>query len=680
MSESEPSAGSSPRRFGDNVLLRDLAILSCIVVVVLCTAEFLLRTIDFAEPRIESGRVTGAHRFDAEIGWFLKPNAVTQNISTNRTVSVRQNSIGLRERELSDIASDRILFLGDSFTWGFDAEVNERFTDLLQKDLPQYGMVNAGVSGYGTDQQFLLMERLWNHVNPKVVVITFCVDNDRDDNSSSFRYRQQHKPYFVRTSEGELQVRGYPLPDFERKNNARGPWSDSLAFLRLAVDIYTRLRDREIIAPDPTEHLIDLIQRTVEARGARLVVGLQRREPRLEAHLRARKIPHATFEDAPGYPTAGWHWTPEGNAIVARKYRALFAETGIASGLPQLSNLTAPARAGLDDWQFATPMPPSVLSPSVWLAAAEAIPNEFRGLGRFLQHWSVAVRDSHGVPRLVAGLLVLTVAAFALVGLAVWWRLRVTVAGGAPSRFAKALRSFGVFLGLALPMPLAVLMLLEVTEVRMVDITYGCVAGLLVGGFGRAVAFGVLAPNDPQRRLITVNDAIARSLARHLVWAARGLGVLVTALAIHRALAAPPALTIATNTLFALFICALLLHLLWMHRHDGTAEAHPRLRALGWLAVAVITIALVAGYPAVGFSVAARLVSIIAVLGLLYLLWTLGNELFAERLEVDNPRSLAIAADFGVSARSLGLAAILTGVGVGLALLQAAFILYIGPW
>jgi len=72
-----------------------------------------------------------------------------------------------------------ILFLGDSFTYGYDAEADERFSDLLQEALPQYGMVNAGVSGYGTDQQFLLMNRLWKEIHPKYVVLTFCVDNDR---------------------------------------------------------------------------------------------------------------------------------------------------------------------------------------------------------------------------------------------------------------------------------------------------------------------------------------------------------------------------------------------------------------------------------------------------------------------------------------------------------------------
>jgi len=677
MAKNNSSAGLSSQRFSSNVLLRGLLMLGCAVLITLSAAEFLLRIIDFTEHRDASGG--GSFIFDAELGWFLKPNTVTQHTTTNRTTSVRQNSLGLRERELSDIAPDRILFLGDSFTWGFDAEVNERFTNLLQKELPQYGVVNAGVSGYGTDQALLLMHRLWNLVNPKVVVLTFCVDNDRDDNRSSFRYGQQHKPYFIRTPEGELQVRGYPLPHFSREDNPPGPWSERSAFVRFAVDIYARLREREIIVPDLTENLIDSMQRTVEAHGARLVIGLQRRESKLEAHLQARKIPYTTFEDAPGYPTAGWHWTPEGNAIVARKYLALFAEIGIVPGPLQSNNFAPPARADLEDRQLAT-IPTSALSRSTWLAAAKAYPNELSSFGDLLKSWAVAVHDSRGEPRLIAAMLILAVAGFALVVLVVWWRLRMKVAGYEFSRFGKALRSFVVFLGSALLMPLAVVTLLEATEVRMIEITFGFVAGILVGEFGRAVALAVLAPNDPPRRMITVNDATARSLAKHLTWGARGLGVLVWALAVHKAIVAPLALIKATDTLFALFICALLIHLLWTHRHGGAAKAQPWLPTLGWLFVGAIASALVAGYPAVSSFVAARLVSIAAVFGMFYLLATLGKELFAERLALDSPRSLAIAADFGVSARWLGLAAVLTGVGIGLALLLAVFVLYIGPW
>src|SRR5262249_115467 len=314
-------------------------VFSCIVVVTVAT-EFLLRVIDFAvASRSELGE---AYQFDSELGWLPAPNASAQHTTGNRTISLKHNSLGLRERELSDITAPTILFLGDSFTYGYDAEVNERFSDLLQKELPQYGIVNAGVSGYGTDQEFLLMKRLWNDIRPKLVVLTFCVDNDRDDNSSSFRYRKYYKPYFVRTHEGEWQVRGYPLPRLTPDDIPSSVWVERFALARFVVNAYRALRNREIIVPDRTEDLIGMMRQTVEARGARLVVGLQRHEPRLEAYLQAQKILYTTFDEAPAYPIAGWHWTPEGNALVAKKYLALFAEIGIPFHSTQPSNEPRP--------------------------------------------------------------------------------------------------------------------------------------------------------------------------------------------------------------------------------------------------------------------------------------------------------------------------------------------------
>jgi hypothetical protein len=54
----------------------------------------------------------------------------------------------------------------------------------IGKHCQSMGSSMPAFSGYGTDQQFLLMKRLWNEINPKYVVLTFCVDNDRDDNTS----------------------------------------------------------------------------------------------------------------------------------------------------------------------------------------------------------------------------------------------------------------------------------------------------------------------------------------------------------------------------------------------------------------------------------------------------------------------------------------------------------------
>ena len=632
---------------GGSPLLRGLLVLGAIIVAILFSAELLLRVIDFSGPsRFELGE---AFRFDPELGWVPVPNAAAQQTSGNRTISVRHNSLGLRERELSDIAPDRFLFLGDSFTYGYDAEANERFSDLLQKALPRYGIVNAGVSGYGTDQQFLLMKRLWNEIHPKYVVLTFCVDNDRDDNTSSYRYRKYHKPYFVRTGDGEWQVRGYPLPRPSDNDVTSSGWLERFALVRFAVDAYRALRNREIIVPDPTEDVIGMMRRTVEARGARLVVGLQRHEPRLEVYLQAQKI-----------------------------------ESGIPSDPAQpRSELPPPVRIDADGRQLITTTP-SVLSPSIWLAAAQALPGESIGLGRYLQNWSTAVQDSRGWPRVGVALLVLTVLAIAMAMLWFWWQRRLTVASGTPDRSSKALSSFGVFLCLALATPLLTVTLLEATEVRMIEISYGFVAGVVIAAFGRAVALGVFAPDAPRRRLLAVDDVTARSLASHLVWGTRALGALVLALAVHKALAAPAAMTIATNMLFALVIGALVLHLLLSHRTGAAKEKTPGvarwLRGLGWLVLGVMAIALVAGYPTFGAFVAARLISISAILGGLYLLLALGSALFAERLAVDTPHGQELAADFGVSTSWLGFAAILTCAAMGLAVMLAALVLYIGPW
>src|SRR5262249_39601922 len=162
--------------------------------------------------------------------------------------------------------------------------------------------------------------------------------------------------------------------------------------------------------------------------------------------------------------------------------------------------------------------------------------------------------DSRGWLRVGVALLVLTVLAIVMAMLWFWWQRRLTVAAGTSDRSSKALSSFGVFLCLALATPLLTVTLLEATQVRMIEISYGVVTEVLVAAFCRGLALRVCAPYAPGRRPIAVADVTARSLASHLVWGTRALGVLVLTLAVHKALAAPAAMIIATNMLFALVI------------------------------------------------------------------------------------------------------------------------------
>jgi Protein of unknown function (DUF3772) len=748
-------------------LLRGLLVFGLIMAAVLCVGEVLLRILDFSALRIpESSNVVlnggDAVQPDAELGWSQIPNVVTQSTTGNRTVSVRHNSLGLREKELNEDAPDgTFVFLGDSMVWGLDAEVGERFTDLLQDELPQHRMVNAGVLGFGTDQELLLVQRLWTRLAPRVVVLTFSNDNDRDDNTSSLRYQTNYKPYFVQVAEGEWQIRGYPLPPPARAYGSGNPWVEHFALARAAALAWAGLRYNELIVPDPTEDLVEMLRRTAQARGAVLVVGLQRRDAKLEAYLQSRQVPYVTLEDAQRYELAGGHWTPDGNRLVASRYRGVFEKAGILSTLTQpadwsalierngralaevaarldragaspadlvaASNELEPVHAALHalaahnergrspqldtamqragplavqadrlagrlselrgELSNTSPWTPSasVLSPSLWLQAAAALPPALErlvGQGRF---WIAAVRDGGGAWRGTAVLLILTVF-YIVMGIAwLWWRQRIIAAGEGDAYFAKTLSSLRDFLRIALVLPIVVIGVGEALEVHMFEISRSVYIGTVVAAFGQAVAFAVLAPQARWRRLIGADDRTARGLALDLSAAAISLGWLYILLGMGRAVAAPAVLSTAINMLFVIVVAAIVLHALlltrpgaggqraWNSSHASTA------RAAGWVCLALMVLALLAGYGALAARFAAFVVSLVAAVGAIYLLCAVGKILYVDRYAPGGPREAALAGNFGLGAGWLWLGEGLTTGAIVAGIALAAFVLIVRP-
>jgi hypothetical protein len=306
-------------RLGANVL---------ILAVTLILTELALQWLDFAYLRMGGLSALG-YQHDPELGWSPTPNS-TIVTSLPRIMTVQHNSLGLRDVELDERDSrPGVLFLGDSFVWGYNVEEHERFTDLLRRELPEYRIVNAGVSGYGTDQEYLLMRRIWDAIKPTVVVLMFCVENDRADNSSNLRYFS-YKPYLRRTDDRNWEFAGQPPPKERHARLKESYLAQKFMLARLAISAYVEIRYRRITVPDPTEQLIGMIREFVEAKGARMVVGVQRDEPQLEAFLQSRGIPHVSFEGA-GFYDSSKHWTPSGNEFVARRLLTLFSETGISS-------------------------------------------------------------------------------------------------------------------------------------------------------------------------------------------------------------------------------------------------------------------------------------------------------------------------------------------------------------
>lgn len=294
----------------------------------LVALEVVLRIADFRELREGDSERTLGYRYDAEIGWVPVPNSTSVVINA-RPVQVRHNSMGLREEEWSSSTKPVIMFLGDSFVWGLDAEAGERFTELLKPRLPNHRILAAGVSGYGTDQEYLLLRRLWPQVRPAVVVLVFCSDNDRLDNASNIRYEGYQKPYFVIGADGRPVLKGQPVP-LSRQQYFKDHWLvRNLWLARIAASVYLKVMHPVVFVPDPTETLVGMVRAFVESNGAKFLVAIQGRDDALAAYLGKSGIPFVSLEGAAAYPGVGGHWTPEGQAFVSERIFRLLVKHGV---------------------------------------------------------------------------------------------------------------------------------------------------------------------------------------------------------------------------------------------------------------------------------------------------------------------------------------------------------------
>jgi lysophospholipase L1-like esterase len=118
-----------------------------------------------------------------------EPGANYRQKSADVNVRFRINQQGMRADH--DFAYEkppgtkRIVSLGDSFTAGYEVEGNQTFSSILERDLADHGyrveVLNTGVSGYGTAEEDLYLERELFRYSPDLVLVSFC-GNDLVDN------------------------------------------------------------------------------------------------------------------------------------------------------------------------------------------------------------------------------------------------------------------------------------------------------------------------------------------------------------------------------------------------------------------------------------------------------------------------------------------------------------------
>jgi hypothetical protein len=190
------------------------------LVVLLVAAEITLRLVYHPE------FLGSVIRYDALLGWRLEPKSSLVNVDEQRDFRYRieVNSLGLREREVmlaKPAGARRVLVLGDSFAFGVGLDLDERFSDVLDRALPDdVEVINAGVPGWGTDQEMLFYESSLRRLRPDVVVLTFLGQNDVVNNAlRSPLIESGTKPRF--TCEEDSLVMEPPAPPPELSFGAR---------------------------------------------------------------------------------------------------------------------------------------------------------------------------------------------------------------------------------------------------------------------------------------------------------------------------------------------------------------------------------------------------------------------------------------------------------------------------
>ena len=276
-------------------------------------------------PTSESLRQDASERsltygYDAELGWVPKPGSVS-TVTTARTIHAQHNSLGFRDIEFKPDGRPVMLFVGDSFVWGVDAEANERFTDILRSKLPEFQTVNAGVSGYGTDQEYLWLQRIWAERPP---LRWSCCSSARTMTAWITRRTSATiaiaSPISLPAPTARSSLKGQPVPR-SLQLMIKDTWLVRHVWLaRVAALAYAEISSPGFSLPDPTERLISKIHDFVSAHDAKLLVTLQSTDERMVSHLKSERIPFVTLDGAAAFGSQyGSHFTPEGHEFAARR-------------------------------------------------------------------------------------------------------------------------------------------------------------------------------------------------------------------------------------------------------------------------------------------------------------------------------------------------------------------------
>jgi lysophospholipase L1-like esterase len=168
--------------------------------------------------------------FHPERGWALVPGDYwVKSLRDMNKIPIHINQLGLRARDDTEEMPPkrtRITILGDSFVFASGSTLEESFPQRLENLLSQrttggVEVVNAGVPGYGTGQELLLLRELFHahQIRSELYVLMFFTNDILDNLCLSYGdlLFQPVRPCFTLDANGTPQLTKLPehIPNYQ---------------------------------------------------------------------------------------------------------------------------------------------------------------------------------------------------------------------------------------------------------------------------------------------------------------------------------------------------------------------------------------------------------------------------------------------------------------------------------
>lgn len=208
-----------------------------------------MRLLGLAPPHIPMAAIWTGHPL---YGWFHKPDSggLIYNDYNEFQVDIHINARGLRDREIgydNPNGKYRILMLADSYGEAIQVPLEESYSKQLEARLNAsggggYEVINAGVGGWGTDQEAVFYATEGFRYQPDLVLLSFFTRNDAVNNFEPLELRRiagsRQKPFFRLGQDGELILPDFPFEPAPSEDPPRPALLPTAEWLAARSDLY----------------------------------------------------------------------------------------------------------------------------------------------------------------------------------------------------------------------------------------------------------------------------------------------------------------------------------------------------------------------------------------------------------------------------------------------------------